>query len=823
MTPFIGREDELRLLMNRWERVREGEGQVVTIIGEAGIGKSRLVQRFQEEIAANPNTWLECATAPFFQNTPFYAIADMLLQSFHWNANQGTDERLTALAASLGLAGVNPNEAVPLIAPLLELPVDAKYPLLSIPPDQQRKRLLAALVAWTFGAARAQPLVIATEDLHWADPSTLELIQLLVEQGATAPLMLLYTARPEFHGQWPRRAHHTQINLNRLTSGNVRAMVVDFAAKIALSDETIATVIERTGGVPLFVEELTRTVLESGDVKLSGREIPVTLHDSLMARLDRLGPAKEVAQVGAVIGSEFSYELLHAVHPTAEDELQDALRKLVDAELLYVRGIAPDATYQFKHALIRDAAYEALLKSRRKALHRTIASSIDQKFSTLKEAHPEVLAQHWTEAGETELAIVEWSRTGQAAEKRNAFREAQESYKHAASLITLLPESPERDSRELALRQSVVLMLNLTKGLAAAETIEAIEHTVVLAEKSGDLKGLVDLMIRRGFATYFSGDLPTASAIADQALDLAIRDGHSAGLAYAHFLQLTTRYQRADFLGAEEHFTTGYRYFADPDFRGNPGASAVSAFAVGSWTAWIIGRSDTARMRLAEMTTTANENNPFHVALTKCYAAGLRVYLREYDRAERLAARAVELCEEHQYPQFLANSRCMLGEARAKLGNVSNGIELIRQGLEDAGKAGIRVGPSRWITHLAEALERAGAFSDALETIDQALHSNPDEHLYRPETLRIRAELLLKLGHIELAEAGFRESIALAGQMSAKAWKLRSTLSLSRLFGSQGRREEARAMLGEIYGWFTEGFDTADLKDAKALLGELRG
>jgi class 3 adenylate cyclase len=390
MTPFIGREEELRLLMTRWERVRDGEGQVVTIVGEAGIGKSRLVRRFREEIAADPHTWVECATAPFFQNTPFYSVADMLQQNFHWTGNQNVAQRLAALEASLALAGIKPSEAMPLIAPLLELPIGSKYPPSSLAPDQQRKRLLATLVAWTFGAAKAQPLVIATEDLHWADPSTLELTQLLVEQGARARLLLLYTARPQFRAQWPLRAHHTQITLNRLSSGNVRAMVEEVAAQKTLSEETIATVVERTGGVPLFVEELTRAVIESDNPGLAGRKIPVTLHDSLMARLDRLGPAKEVIQIGAIVGSDFSYELLHAVHPIAEEDLQRALRNLADAELVYVRGIPPDAAYHFKHALIRDAAYEALLKSRRKELHRLVARTISEKFPTLKEAHPKV-------------------------------------------------------------------------------------------------------------------------------------------------------------------------------------------------------------------------------------------------------------------------------------------------------------------------------------------------------------------------------------------------------------------------------------------------
>ena len=414
----------------------------------------------------------------------------------------------------------------------------AKYPPSSLSPNQQRRRLLATLVEWAMGVAQAQPLVIATEDLHWADPSTLELTQLLVEQGATAPLLLLYTARPEFRAQWPLRAHHTQITLNRLSARNVRTMVGEVAAQQALSDETITAVIERTSGVPLFVEELTRALLDSGDAKLTGHEIPVTLHDSLMARLDRLGPAKEVIQVGAVIGGEFSYELLHAIHPIAEADLQRALRILADAELLYVRGIAPDATYQFKHALIRDAAYEALLRSRRKELHRLVAHVINEKFTALKEAHPEVLARHWTEAGESESAIAEWSRAGRATESRNAFKEALENYQQALALLNTLPESPERDLRELELRQSIVRMLLIIRGYSAPETIEAAERAAALAEKSGNLRQLVNLLIARGVSAVIgAGDLPAASALAGQALEFALREGSASSLGRAYMLQ----------------------------------------------------------------------------------------------------------------------------------------------------------------------------------------------------------------------------------------------------------------------------------------------
>jgi class 3 adenylate cyclase/tetratricopeptide (TPR) repeat protein len=820
MTPFVGREDELHSLLHRWERVRESEGQVVTIIGEAGIGKSRLVQRFREQIAATPYTWLECATAPFFQNTPFYAVADMLQQSFHWEATHTNEQRLAALEASLGLAGLDADEAVSLIAPLLELPVGDKYPPLSMAPEQQRKRLLATLVGWTFGVAKTQPLVIATEDLHWADPSTLELTQLLVEQGAPARLLLLYTARPEFHAPWPMRAHHTQINLNRLTAGNVRTMVAQVAARIALADETVATVVERTGGVPLFVEELTRAVLESGDAKLTGREIPATLHDSLMARLDRLGSAKEVIQVGAVIGSEFSYELLHAVRPVDEADLQAALRRLADAELLYVRGIAPEATYQFKHALIRDAAYEALLKSRRKDLHLTVARTIDEKFPALKETHPELLARHWSEAGETELAITEWSRAGKSAEARNAFQEAQGSYHQALALLSLLPESPERDNRELELRQAVVRMLFITKGYSASETSDATELAAALAEKSGNLKQLINLLIARGVNSTVSGELSAASTLADRALGLALREGGPSSLGRAHMLQLMAHFYRGDLAGGEEHFIAGVQFFDHPSFKRIPGV-AVAAFNYGSWCAWMLGRPDAARARMALMLAAVNTENPYEGAFAAHFATQLQGWIGEYERAEATADQGLKLSEENQFSYLAGVCRLSLGQARVRLGHVAQGIGSIRQGMAELHRTESRVGITREAAYLAEALERDGAIVEALEAIEHALPANPEVEVYRPETLRIRGVLWLRQGNTGQAEADFRDAIALAQSMSAKAWELRATMSLARLLAKQGRRDQARATLAEIYNWFTEGFDTADLKDAKTLLDEL--
>jgi class 3 adenylate cyclase/tetratricopeptide (TPR) repeat protein len=821
LTPFVGREDELRLLMKRWERALEGEGQVALIIGEAGIGKSRLVQHFHELIADTAHTWVEAAAGAFYQNTPFYPVAEMLHEFLAGGGGgEPAEEQLARLESALELAGLKPAEAIPLIAPLLGMPLPAKYAPSTLSPEQQRRRLLARLVEWALGAARVQPTIIVIEDLHWADSSTLELLQLLVEQGARGRLLLLYTARPEFRAPWPSRAHHTQLTLDRLSARNVRAMVEEVAARAALSAETVAAVVERTGGVPLFVEELTRAVLESSDPNLGGHHIPETLHDSLMARLDRLGAAREVAQVGAVMGGEFSYELLRAVHSAPEEELQKALRRLADAELIYVHGIPPEASYTFKHALVRDAAYEALLRSRRRELHRLVARTIDEQFPALKEAHPEVLARHWTEAGEIEAAIAEWSRAGEVAEARNAFAEALESYHQALALLNLLPESPERDLRELELRQSALRALHVTRGYAAPETKEATERAAMLAEKSGNLAQIFRWVASRWVVAHDSGDVSAEVALADQALELAVREGSATSLASAHTAQILTRYLLGDLSGVEKHFEAGLSLFDDPDYRRSPGAF-TGTFGYAAMNAWRLGRADVARERIARMMATIDTNIPYDLAFATTFAAQVRIYLREYEQAEILAARALDVAEKHQFPFVAAYNRCVLGRARTELGRAIEGVELMRQGIAGLLDVGFGLGIGAQTASLAAAQAHEGAVTEALATIERALRANPGQLVHRPEMLALRGELRIKQGHTQPAEADFRESFALAREMGARTLELQATMSLARLLSKQSERDEARMMLAEIYNWFSEGFDTEDLKEAKALLDEL--
>jgi class 3 adenylate cyclase/tetratricopeptide (TPR) repeat protein len=820
LTPFVGREEELRLLLSRWQRAREGEGQLALAVGEAGIGKSRLVAEFHDRIRDTPHIWMESAGEQFFGNSPFHPLTEMLSQWLQLQGGANANEMLERVERVLASAGLKLDEAVPLIAELLQLPVGEHYPASTIAPEQKRRRLFAVLMGWVFGAARRQTLVMVVEDLHWLDPSTLELQQLLAEQGATVPLMLLYTARPEFRAPWPMRAHHAQITLNRLSARDVRKMVALVAARNALASESVDAVAERTGGVPLFVEELTRAVLESGQTKPSGREIPVTLHDSLMARLDRLGPAREVIQIASVIGSDFSYELLHAVHPIGDQDLQTALHAATDAELLYVSGIVPDATYQFKHALIRDTAYEALLKSRRRELHRQVAVAIDENFPALKEMHPEVLARHWYEAGETEPATVEWQRAGKTAEMRNAFIEALESYRQATKLQELLPESPERELRELDLATSIVRMLVFTTGYSAPQTIDAIERSIVLAEKGGSLKQLVDLMIRRATAYIIGGDFQAAAAFADRALELALREGTAANIGLAYGMQITVRYSVGDLAGAEERFMAGLKFFDDPDFAQLP-LGPVMVFGFASWNAWTLGQAVVACAREARVMAAGN-TSPYLRAWSAYYAAGLRLRLREYEQAEALAAQALKLAEQLQLAHLVGAARITLGEARSRLGRAAEGTELIRRGIAEIIEIGAHIHISLATAALAAALGREGAAAEALETIERAPRANPQELFYQPEILRIRGELRLKQSQTELAEADFREALALAHKMGAKAYELRATMSLARLLASKGRWEEAHQRLAEIYNRFTEGFDTANLREAKALLEQLR-
>ena len=533
LTPLVGREDEMAVLLRRWDRARRGEGQFVMIVGEPGLGKSRLIEEFRTRLADTPHTWVEWSSSQLLQNTPFHPIADWGRQRFG-GPEAPAERRLADLETSLAQVKLDPVEYIPLLAPLVDIPLPPERAL-ALAPEELRRRQLAAISAWYLAGARAQPVVLTVEDLHWTDPTTLEALRGFAERGALAPLLVVATARPEFRAPWGARSHHGAMTLTPLDRAQVRQMVGEIAERRALSSEVIDGVGERTGGVPLFIEEVTRLLLERSEQD-GPPAIPPTLQQSLTARLDRLGPAREVAMIGAVLGRGFSFSLLRAVSETDEGPLQQALEKLAEADILLVEGLPPEAEYRFKHALIQDAAYENLLRSRRQALHRRAAELLRNGAAP----EPETIARHFTEAGDNDLAIEWWGRAGDQALRRSAFQEA---IAHLGKAIAMADKAGSADSRKLAdlpagqkmkLHADLSQATMLAKGYTAKETKEAFARLEEAARQTGETKPSFPDFYARWVVDLMQGRHAKAKQTAQAFLHAAQSGGGTTETAAAH-------------------------------------------------------------------------------------------------------------------------------------------------------------------------------------------------------------------------------------------------------------------------------------------------
>jgi len=658
------------------------------------------------------------------------------------------------------------------------------------------------------------------EDLQWVDPSTLELQALLAEQGATAPVLFLYTARPEFRAPWPLLAHHAQVTLGRLGRAHVRAMVAGVAARATLA-ELIEAVVSRTDGVPLFVEELTKAVLEAEDSGIAPeRTIPATLQDSLMARLDRLGPAKEVAQVAAVIGREFSYTLLDVVSRLADADLQASLHRLADAELLYARGVPPDAHYVFKHALVQETAYGSLLKSRRRELHGRVAEVLLARFPEIADGQPELVAHHHTAAGDFEPAVAAWQRAAEQAFARSALQEAAAHYTSALAALARLPESAERNQRELLLQIALGGVLIMTKGYAAPETARVNAHARELAARHGDPAQLLMVLMTHWVVTVTRGHLAAAQALADQVLESAERDARPPSLVLGHLAQGITRFHRGDLLPARAHLEKAASLY-DPEeaFAGSvdPG---VLAWTYAGLAAWQLGFADAARLPVREGLALARRlGRAQDVAAALSYGLLYHVFARDPRRVLEQVDELVQLATDHQLPNFLGLGLITRGWALAEQGQCDEGIAQLRQGIEMQRAIQQSLGVGYALSCLAEAHARSGAIREARAVLEEGLAVS-EEEIYKPPLLHLQGELLAREGRPE-AEASFRAAIELARRQGARMHELRAATSLARWLTEGGRVAEARRLLAPLHAWFTEGFDTRDLVEAKALLDEL--
>jgi class 3 adenylate cyclase/predicted ATPase len=842
LTPLVGREEEVGLLLRRWTQSQDGLGQVVLLSGEAGIGKSRLVEVLREHAEREGCTRMTFRCSPYFQQSALYPVIEHLQRLLQFHRDDTPETKLTKLEQALQAYHFTLDEGVPLLAALLSVSLpEARYAPLDLSPQRQRQKTLEALLAWLLADAEHQPTLAVWEDLHWADPSTLEFLSLLIDQTPTARLLTLLTCRPEFRPPWSPRSYLTHLTLGRLGRAQVEAIIERITGGKELPVEVVQQIVTKTDGVPLFVEELTKTILESGLLRecenryelsrpLPQLAIPATLHDSLMARLDRLATGKEVAQLAATLGRTFPYELLRAVSPLDEDTLQQALVRLRDAELLYQRGVPPQATYVFKHALIQEAAYQSLLRSTRQQYHQRIAQVLTEHFPDTAETQPELLAHHYTEGGLGAPAVEYWQRAGERAIARSAYVEAISHLTRGLELLQAYPDIPEHSQRELALYTALGVPLQATKGWAAPEVGHAYTRARELCQQMGDTPQLFPVL--RGLWRFYQvrGEVRTAHALAEQSLRLAQHIQEPFFLLVAHESLGTSLYQLGEIAAAHTHYERGLTFYTPQQHHAlvllygtDPGVACLTRAAVAQW---VLGYPDQALQRSREALTLARElSQPFSLMYALSWTIMVPQFRREGHTAQEWAEAIIALSHEQEFAQGIVWGKILQGWALAAHGQEDEGIAAMRQGLMDWRALGVLTGVSYVLTLLAEAHGARGQAEEGLRLLAEALAvvHETGERWHEVELYRVQGELLLRQATPDAAqaEACFQQALTIARRQQAKSWELRAAMSLSRLWQQQGKQDAAHQLLAEVYHWFTEGFDSADLQEAKALLDKL--
>jgi predicted ATPase/class 3 adenylate cyclase len=839
--PFlVGREEESGLLRRRWEQSKAGLGQVVLVSGEAGIGKSALVEALRAQVRAEGLPRIAMRCSPYHTTSALYPVITHLERLLQLAPDDPPATRLAKLEDGLRPSGLSLAEVVPLFAGLLAVPLPAeRYAPLTLTPQQQKQQTLDALVAWLAAEAERQPVLVAWEDLHWADPTTLEVLGLVIEQAPTVPMLHVLTARPKFSPPWPPRSHLTPLVLNRLERPQVEALIAQRAGGKRLPAEVVQHIVAKTDGVPLYVEELTKMLLTSALLReeadryvLTGPlrtvAIPDTLQDALMARLDQLNTAKEVAQLGAVLGREFPYELLAAIAPQDGDTLQAGLAQLVAAELLYQRGRPPRARYLFKHALIQDAAYVSLLKSTRQQVHRQVAQVLEARFPALVEMQPELVAQHYTAAGCHEQAVVYWQQAGEHASDRSATSEAISHFTTGIELLTTLPETPERTQQALALHIALGAALQMAKGFAAPEVERAYTRARELCQQVGETPEIVPVLY--GLWRFYLGraQFHTVREIGETLLRLAQRANIPTHAVVAHLALGITSFCLGMLPAARQHLEEGIaRYTPDqhhaPLFRigHDPGVNCRGWTAM---TLWLLGYPEQALARLHDALTLAHTlSHPFSLAYAQCWAALVNQLRRDAPAVHAQAEATVTLSTEQGFTLWAAWGTSLRGWALARQGQGEEGRAQVRQGIAAVRATGTALLMPYFCTVLADVSAHLGHTEDGLQALAEAhtLMEQQEDRWWEAEVCRLRGVLLLRQTGTPEAETWLQRALDVARRQEAKSLELRAAMSLARLWQQQGKCAEAHALLAPVYHWFTEGFDTTDLQEAKALLEAL--
>jgi predicted ATPase len=837
----VGREAELAVLRERMAQVRQGQGQVVLLSGDAGMGKSRLVQVVKTALAEDGFPAIEYWGSPYYQHTALHPVVEWLQRCIQGENNTSVPERIARLEDLSQRARLDLPEHLPLLAALVRLDLREEcYPALQLTPQRQRQRTLETLVALLLGLAVRQPILVIVEDLHWVDPTTLEWLGLLLAQGPTAPLFTLLTCRPTFVSPWGSRTHLTHLTLPRLTASQVQ-QIVQWLGGDRLSAAQVQHIVTQTDGVPLFVEEVTKFVLAAqqlqghtsrpaaGSAALEAT-IPATLRDALTARLDQLGPAKGTAQLGATIGREFPYVLLQAVTPLEEDMICQDLARLVEAELLYQRGVGATAVYQFKHALIQEAAYMSLLRRTRQQYHQQIAQVLETQFPDIVATQPELLAHHYTEAGLTEQAIPYWQLAGQQASDRSANLEAVSHFTTGIELLTTLPETPEHTQHALTLHLALGAALQMAKGLAAPEVEHAYTQARALCQQVGETPQLVPVL--SGLWRYYIArpQLLSCRELGETLLHLAQR-AHDPSLSVtAHYALGITWFCLGMLPAARTHLEAGLAHYTPVHrhaltFRMAQDLGVVCGLYA-AMTIWLLGYPEQALTHLHDALALAHQlSHLYSLAIAQCYAAIASQFRRDVSSVYEQAEAAVTLSTEHGFPLYAAMGTSLRGWGLAMQGQGEHGLSQVRQGTTAWRATGAALFVPYFCTLLAEVYTHLGHPRDGLQALSEAsiLVEQQEERWWEAEVYRLRGVLPLQQSEtpLEEAEVWLQRALDVARRQQTRWLELRAATSLARLWQQQGRRDEARALLAPICGWFTEGFDTVDLQEAKALLAQL--
>lgn len=850
LTPLVGRDTELSILKDRWEHADEGLGQVVLLIGDAGLGKSRLVRELKEHVADLQSDLLppivEFRCSAYHQHTGFFPAVEYFDRLFQFDQCAAAQDRLEHIAGHLDQVGLGTNENVALLAGLLNVPLDNRYPPLALSPPRQRELTQALLLAWLRAVSKDQTTLFVVEDLHWADPSTLEWLSNLVVNYDQDRVLTLLSFRPEFQTPWASLAHQTQIALNRLTKRQIREMMVRRTKIEEIPDSIVAQVIERTDGVPLFVEEFTKIAQESGALSQPNgakddssnvfHQIPASLQDLLIARLDRMASNQEVVQLAATMGREFAYRVLAAVADMTEEQLQRELAKLVEAEVLFQKGRPPECTYIFKHALIQDAAYGSLLTKTRHRFHKRIAEVLESELEDVANSQPELLAHHFTEAGETERAVRYWLKAGLQAQASSAVIEAIDHFTTGLKQLELLPASVERDQLELEFQLPLGNVLIQAKGYAASEVAAAFQRAHALCRQIGEGAPLFHVSVGMWKFTLVNGDFGRCANWADDLLRLAEAQTDPGIEMEACFPTCCTLFYVGHFAKSVEYGEKGFALYEEErckfhsQFTGQNAGLGIPAY--GALAMWAWGYPDRALQWSREGVALGKGiNDPFSLAFGLYHLGWLAYYCGNWKEVKECGDRGREIARELSFVFFEALATINQGAALlckddATASELDKGIELVREGLAAYMGTGAKLHITHPYTMLAEGLMRAGNFDEAQTELDRA-----QEHAERSGELFALAEMHRLQGALHLARAPenlqdaqpcFRKALGIAVDQQSKSWKLRTATSLARLPHEENQRQDAQELLAQAYNAFDEGFTTRDLQTAKTLLDDLR-